>query len=263
MSVAKYYYLAKSDFLEKVTYGWSQFFGITFIGIILFIYLHIWTAIYAGKPSIEGFSLAQMIWYLAVTEASTSSSATNWMEKIGEEVKSGQFASALLKPMNYAYGKFALNLANFFFMLPVMLGLSLLMAFIFTGPIALSVKGVILSLVALTIGTVLNFTIVLILGLSVFWFEDNTAFYWIYQKCIFILGGMIVPLDVYPQWLQGIVFYLPFSFIVYMPAKLFVAYSDALFMQTLIGQLAWLVPSTLVLLFVYKRALKEANINGG
>ena len=37
------------------------------------------------------------------------------------------------------------------------------------------------------------------IGLSAFMVEDVSAFMWIYQKLAFIFGGMLIPLDFYPQ----------------------------------------------------------------
>ena len=80
---------------------------------------------------------------------------------------------------------------------------------------------------------ILNFCISVIIGLAAFVTEDVNAFVWIYQKMAFIFGGLIIPLDFYPAWMQTIARLLPFSAMLYLPAHLFVSPSLAALFYTL------------------------------
>jgi ABC-2 type transport system permease protein len=109
----------------------------------------------------------------------------------------------------------------------------------------------------------LNFCIAAMIGLAAFVVEDISAFQWIYQKLAFILGGLLIPLDFYPGWLQNICRALPFSSITYAPARLFVSPSISAFAGVFGLQIVWIVILGLLLTFTYKRSLTQLTVNGG
>jgi len=101
------------------------------------------------------------------------------------------------------------------------------------------------------------------IGLSAFLVEDVSAFMWIYQKLAFMLGGMLIPLDFYPDWLQAIAKALPFSSITYGPARLFVTPTVELFINVMTLQIVWVVILALLLTFSYRRGVAYLTVNGG
>jgi ABC-2 type transport system permease protein len=120
-----------------------------------------------------------------------------------------------------------------------------------------------LALVTLTGAWLLHFCVNALIGLASFAVEEVTPFEWIYQKLVFILGGMLVPLDFYPPWLQTIARSLPFAYMMYGPARLFVRPDPILFVQILLGQLLWLAVIGSLLAFVFSHGMKRLAINGG
>jgi len=74
---------------------------------------------------------------------------------------------------------------------------------------------------------------------------------------------MLIPLDFYPAWLQTIAKSLPFAYMMYGPARLFVQPDIQLFAQITIGQLLWLAVFGGILALVFSRGMKKLAINGG
>jgi len=109
----------------------------------------------------------------------------------------------------------------------------------------------------------LNFCITCLIGLAAFLVEDVAPFVWIYQKFIFILGGFLIPLDFYPQWLQVIAKALPFSAMIYGPSKLFVAPTVELFMNVIMLQLIWIITLGITLILAYHHGVAYLTVNGG
>jgi len=73
-----------------------------FLLLILFIFIHLWRAAYAssGSETIEGFALNQIIWYLVFAEAVTMA-CPQLCVRIEEEVKQGEVAVRLIRPIAY------------------------------------------------------------------------------------------------------------------------------------------------------------------
>jgi ABC-2 type transport system permease protein len=123
--------------------------------------------------------------------------------------------------------------------------------------------GWLFALIAVLGALTLNFCITCLIGLSAFLVEDVAPFMWIYQKFIFILGGFLIPLDFYPGWLQVFAKALPFSAMIYGPAKLFVAPTWELFANILFMQTVWIIVVGAVLVVSYRRGVAYLTVNGG
>ena len=80
----------------------------------------------------------------------------------------------------------------------------------------------------------------------------------LYQKLIFVLGGMLLPLEVLPPTLETIARWLPFSAMAYIPARLASGHFEP---HLLLIQVGWLVALGLATKFVFEagqRRLLEA-----
>jgi ABC-2 type transport system permease protein len=117
-------------------------------------------------------------------------------------------------------------------------------------------------LVAL-LAVLIDFLVMSIIGLLAFVTEDTFSFRLIYQKFVFILGGLMIPLDFLPGWLQGIARILPFNLTTYAPAKLFVAFTWQQFGQIALLQFFWLALIGGVLFWQYRWATQRLVVNGG
>ncbi len=263
LSVSKYFALAKADFFEKLNYFGTQVFSSFFICLVIFIFFNIWTAIYAGKGIIEGFTIAQMLWYLGVAELIVMSSQLRWIETISEEVRTGIVASMLLKPINYVFSKLVLHMSNFLYGFFTSGFFVIFVVYYLAGPIDVLPRAVVFSFISIIFGTLLNFVILACLGFIAFWIEDSHAIFWIYQKGLFILGGMLIPLDVYPEWIKGAIINLPFSFIIYNPAKLFIQFNFLEFLRVLFWQLGYIALFSVILFVIYQIGIRRLQINGG
>ena len=73
----------------------------------------------------------------------------------------------------------------------------------------------------------------------------------------------MLPLDMFPTWLQNIAYALPFPYMMYAPARLFVKPDTILFWHMLGGQVAWVLVFVALVAFVYKRSEKFLTVNGG
>jgi ABC-2 type transport system permease protein len=124
-------------------------------------------------------------------------------------------------------------------------------------------EGFIIAIPAILGAWALHFCINAMIGLSAFAVEDVSAFTWIYQKLAFIFGGMLIPLDFYPAWLQVIAKAMPFASAIYGPARLFVTPNAGLFINVMSLQLIWILVLGILLAVVYRRGLAQLTVNGG
>jgi len=95
-------------------------------------------------------------------------------------------------------------------------------------------------------------------GIS-FWLRDTRAAWFLYQKLVFILGGMLLPLEVLPDVLRHVASALPFAAMAYVPARTAAGHVAP---GLLLVQAGWLVVFVVAALAVFgagERRLQEVG----
>ena len=95
-------------------------------------------------------------------------------------------------------------------------------------------------------------------GLS-FWFGDSGAAWFLYQKLIFMIGGMLIPPQVLPGWLQGAARVLPFRAMAYAPGRLASGHVEPMI---LVEQLGWLVVLCVIATSVFGAGERRLQVVG-
>lgn len=258
----KYLHIAKINFLNNIQYFGEFFFKAVFILIILFIFTNIWQAIYQNQVSIEGFTITMMLWYLLMAE-SLVVSAPNVIREVNKDIQSGEIAYQLNKPYNYIGYYLSKVLSYRIISFGVTLALGAVLIFFMVGGIAFNLFNFILVLLVVLLAMILDFFMLMSLALLAFWFEDTNSFRWIYDKILFTLGGMLIPLEIFPKWLSSFSGVLPFSFVAYYPSKLFVDFSFSQFYYVTLVQVVYIVFFMLISFLIYQKGVRGLNINGG
>jgi ABC-2 type transport system permease protein len=235
-----------------------------FLAIILFIFFQLWQATYktSGQSQLAGLSLAQMLWYLAMTEAITTS-RQRVAAAVDSDVRTGAVAVHLLRPLSYPFYRLWTDIGERGVSFGLRVVVATLIALVFVGPIGFSPVGLLLFLLSLPLAFLLDFLGFFVVGLLAFWIEDTSGLSLLYSRLTMILGGMLIPIELFPDPWQPIVRALPFSSTIYGPAKMFVAPQWPFLLDLWLRQgLAVLVFAT-VMALIYTAALKKINSNGG
>jgi ABC-2 type transport system permease protein len=258
----KYLALAGISIKNALVYRANVTGRMIFYFVFIFVFFSLWRMVYSGNE-IAGYNLTQMVWYVCMTELVVFCSGAGIFGVMNQEVKSGSIAYELLRPWNYIYKQFASTLGNMTFSASVFTLMAIVLGFIFVGPLpgfnAAAIPFIILSFI---LSITMNFFFLMSLGLLAFYFEENSPFYFIYQKLLFVFG-MLIPIEFLPLWAQGILRYLPFSLITWGPAKMVVDFSFEYAMQILPLQIIWCVVAISLAHFVFSRGVKKVNVHGG
>ncbi len=262
--VGKYGAILRMSVVNHLAY-WSEVLlrGI-FLVLIIFVFVQLWSLTYRtlGTNQLGDYSLPQMIWYFAFAEAIILS-APMLRNKIDQEVKSGELAYRLNKPYNYVFYLAADYAGERLVRFGLMLGLGSALALLFVGPIRFTLPGLGGAVLVLVGAMVLDFLISCAIGLLSFWVEDTWAFDFIYRRMVMLLGGMMIPLDVFPEPLSSIARALPFSAIVYGPARLWVAPTPDFFITTLLRLIIALGIAAALVALLYRAGQRNVTVNGG
>lgn len=258
----KYGFVSRISFQNKMAYPLDVLVRTFFFAVVLLIFTQLWTALLGSDSSIAGFSRAQLVWYLMITE-SIMLSNSRIDRRIEEDVKSGAVAYTLIRPLNFVWYQCSIYWGETLAMLLFNAAIGALVAFTLVGPPPLTLLAIPFLLASVGLALFLNFFTRMVLALLAFWVEDTSPFFWIYSKLLFTLGGMFIPLEVYPEWLRRISAALPFNYILYRPAKLLVDFEVREVAAVLSGQILWTVVLAGLALFIYGKGVQKVSVNGG
>lgn len=259
----KYLAIFKMNLLNNLAYPAELVTRSLMILLFMWIFFQLWRVVYAssGSESLHSLTLRDAMWYFLLAET-LELGRPRLCRAISEQVKDGSIAYLLNKPYNFLAYQLSSGLGDSLPRMGMLFLLGGALVWVMAGPPPDLVNWP-LALVALTGAWLLHFCFNALIGLAAFVAEEVAPFEWIYQKFTFVLGGMLIPLDFYPQWLQTISKSLPFAYMMYGPARLFVRPDSQLLLQILSGQILWLILLGGLLLLAFSRGMKRLAINGG
>ncbi|MCR8629762.1 ABC transporter permease [Paenibacillus radicis (ex Xue et al. 2023)] len=234
-----------------------------FLIMIMYIFMQLWRVTYQGEGTalIEGYSYEQIIWYILFAEALTTA-FPSLSTKIEEEVKNGDVGYKLTRPLSYIGYHYVGYVSEVSIRLLVNVCIGGLLGVIMFGwpSFGWGWAGFLLvSFGAVTINFLLN----MVLALCSFWVEETRGLEFVYHKMLFTIGGMLMPLELFPQQLQAVCRWLPFQTVLYFPAKTVVRWADVQLLSMLLTQAAWVAVLAAVVGLMYLRGVKKLNVNGG
>ena len=233
---------------------------VVFFATILGVFSSLWRAVSEAGMPIASDPKA-LVWYLAATEWVVLSAPPIYIEVL-EAFRRGDVVYQLGRPVSYVGAAFAEGLGVLAMRAPILGVTACACAFVITGwipPVGVLVRVASFGLVAAALITALYLWI----GLLAFWLEDVAPVYWVTQKLMFVLGGLMLPLELYPDFIRRAATFTPFPSLLAGPAS-FVLPGGGVGPDVLASRLAiWAGVTTLALGWVFRRATSALTVNGG
>jgi ABC-2 type transport system permease protein len=242
--------------------NYQSLIGISiFLVTCLIIFSQLWK-IATLKNYLGLYTRENLLWYIAFNEWILIAIPEVQLH-IEDDYRTGRLLYQLPKPVSYLGSVLAENLGVFFVNF-VVLGVT---AFLFTAikfhafPFGLPLM--LLSLILGFAAGLLAILFQMVIGLSSFWLHEVGPLYWIWEKFLFMCGGLLLPLTLYPGWIQKVAYFTPFPVILGQRSFLLIDFNINSFFWLLLSLLGWGMVSIFLLKIVYKRGIKILNIGGG
>jgi len=236
-------------------YGRAVFFI-----VLLGVFTSLWTAVKeAGMPIAA--EPGALVWYLAITEWIVLSVPTIQID-IQEAIRRGDVVCQLGRPVSYVGAMLAEGIGALLVRMPLLFVVACAMSFALTKhlpPIAVLAVVAALGLVAAALLTALYVG----LGMIAFWLGDASPLWWVSQKLLFVLGGMMMPLTLYPDVIQRIAAFTPFPAILAGPATLALHGSVEGAGSVVLMLAGWSATTIIALELLFRRATRTMTLNGG
>ena len=198
--------------------------------------------------------------YVGVTEIAVLGTPAMHI-KLEDDIRSGLLESRLLRPKSHLLLRFAEGMGGACARMATltMCGALLLTLSSFAPPTLIWWPAILLvMLLAATVGVQLSLAV----GLSVFWLGRVLPPYIVVQKIAFLLGGLMAPVTLYPDWLASLAMASPFAAQLYWPATFVTAPSPLTFAQTVCWQLIWIALMSLILHWIWARGVARVLREG-
>jgi ABC-2 type transport system permease protein len=265
-ALSKYAAFARVGFAEARAEPGELYARVAFLVVILGVLSALWRAVGASATaSAVGAGgvgdRATMVWYIAMTEWVLMSAPLLHFD-IEAEVRRGDVAYQIARPVSYVGAHVARGVGALVFRAPVLLVAACATALVFAGPppSVATIAGIV------AIGVAAAFVMSAWyagLGLLAFWLGDIAPVYWIWQKLTFVLGGLLLPLTFYPRIVMRIATVTPFPALLTGPASFVLARPLYGTLELIAWQALWLIVAIAVALLLFRRATRTLQLNGG
>ena len=209
----------------------------------------------AGTLPPGGFAV-----YLAVTEWVTLS-VVAVERRLEDDIRFGGLEPYLLRPKSYLLQRVAPAMGETM-VRGAALGAAGLAAFALSGR-ALPSTDAWPALAALGIlGCILGLLLNVLVGLAAFWMRRIQPVMLIMQKLDFLLGGLVAPVSLYPDWLFEFAKATPFGAHLYWVGVQALTPSPGLFLAGVGWQMLWIAALTALCALLWRTGLRKALREG-
>jgi ABC-2 type transport system permease protein len=231
-----------------------------FFAVILGVFSSLWRAV-AGSGIAATADPRALVWYLAATEWILLSAPMIHLD-IQEAVRRGDVISQLGRPVSYTGSTFVEGLGMLAVRAPFLGLTAYVCAFAFTG--WTPSFGAVARVVPLGfVGSALITALYLLVGLLAFWMSDILPVWWVWQKLMFVLGGLMLPLELYPDFIRKMARFTPFPAALAGPASLVLDFARVDAGALLRDLVMWSSIVTLAIWTLFRRVTSTLTVNGG
>jgi len=198
----------------------------------------------------------RLVSYLAVTEWIAFAVSLPYRE-VEADIRSGTIETRMLRPFPYGLAMLATWTGEVACRLIVLGAAGVLAVLYATGSVGLTPASAALVGLAGALGALLVLLWHLPIGHAAAWLGVSAPVFWIWQKFLFVLGGLIMPLTIYPPALGAIAKASPFAAMLFAPGSLMLDGSWPHAATVLAQQLLWLAVSAFAAVAVERAAQRR------
>lgn len=231
-----------------------------FYVIVVSVIAALWRAAAAANHGlIAGYSGRSLTWYMAASEAATVALNVRMIEYIGTDISDGSVAVEMLRPASVVAIRLASETGQALGRLVALMGMGTLLCLLVVGAPP-SWSGLALAAPALVLAVMCNLAMQHAVAAAAFWTRDARTSWFLYQKFVFILGGMLLPLEILPTAVHHVALALPFMAMSYVPARLASGHPDLALMGL---QVLWLTVAIGAAVAAFGAGQRRLQVVGG
>jgi ABC-2 type transport system permease protein len=261
--------VARVAFRRQLAYRTANLAGLVTNAFFGLLRVSLFIALFQAstQPTIGGYDLQSAASYTWVTQAMIMViSLWGWWD-IETTIRTGDVVTDLARPFSYLgywlardYGRaayFAL-----FRGLPGLIFGQLTVAGGLRWPATFVDWSMLLA--SLVLAVAISFAWRFLLNISAFWTTDARGLGGIAGALVMFLGGFILPLRLFPEWIQPVLLSLPFASIIQVPTDIFIGRLSGVAALLALGtQAVWAVSLLALAQLTVLFAVRRVSVQGG
>ncbi len=226
----------------------------------------LWTVIYAASNTtvINGFPSSDIFIYFFLTAAlARVFPVVDVSQDMQSDIKSGDIAASLMRPMNYPLLQFATSFGDtfvdfIFITMPIFL-----LVCVIAGFIPASVNTAVFA-VEIVLGFLMTYLMFFFVGCLAAYFVNINGIVNVLLWVFNVLGGRLIPLSVFPTWIASILALLPFGTVFYLPVVTLSGFASWSYIETgILVMLAWTAIFLMMSVIMWKISREKIMASGG
>jgi ABC-2 type transport system permease protein len=279
MKAEKYISISKCYFKQAYVYRMENILNIISSTFFVFIIYYLWKAVFKSQGNFNYLKLNETLTYVVIITIISKIISKNTELEVGEYVVSGNISVYLIKPINFfsymIFNRIGYLLFNFIFSIIPLLSVAV---FILKIDLRTSLLNIFVFILSVVFSFILIYIFEFLIGLTGFYTEQVFGISLLKVSLVNILAGLTVPLDFYPEYLQKILFNLPFQAMYYIPISIYLNLPhktnyiqniliklgiNNILLNLIIEQLIWIVCISFVTSIFWKVSKRKLVIQGG
>jgi ABC-2 type transport system permease protein len=270
MAFRKYWNIFRVSLIERLTYRGDFLLGTVLRFLPTLTTILLWEAVYASAPHavLADYDRRQMIAYLLLVHVSRMfSSMPGLAFGIARDIRDGDLKKYLLQPIDMLAYLLAYRVAHkaaYIATSALPYGVLFFLCrsyFSLPDPLGPTLWA---YAAALVLAFVIGFCFEASLGMLGFWILEVSSLLYVVNTLNFFVSGHMFPLDLLPAPWGGLLKALPFKYLAYFPAALFLNKVPQAELPAELGTaLAWAVFFFVLARVLYRRGLRRYSAFGG
>ena len=223
-AVTKYLQVARITWKSMLAYQADTWLGAALSGVRVLLSFLLWSAVFAGRSEVGGYTLPMMITYAllsAMLARLQHQDALAW--QLASEIKAGVFSKYLVHPISVVQYFLSAGLGRWSYLLIINAVALIVWGGIFSHWLVLPASPEAWWIVLLIpLGAVCMLLLNHLVASLSLKYLDVTGLMIIKNTLIEFFSGAFIPLQLLPALITGLLKFTPFYYVVYYPASLFI-----------------------------------------
>lgn len=263
--MSAYLYLAKMKMINSLTYRFEVITVLVTNLIMMMATVFLWKTAFNGIDNASGVNEGQMVTYAILSSILSSIFSFEVEATLNSNIREGNIAIDLLKPINLIGKYFAQDIGGFITnlvnkLLPL---IAIVLLFIKILPPVNFIYSLLFSF-SVILCYLLLWSMDAIFGIMTFWLMDIGNLVGIKNVFIKLLSGSIIPIWFFPNSLQSILNFLPFQYTYQTCLSIYIGKLSVIqAVEAICIQGIWTFLLMMIVYLLWNKARKSVQVQGG
>lgn len=225
----------------------------------------LWSAIFQSREGLFGYNREQILTYILLSQLIGAIVFSSRTSEVGQEINDGTLSNFLLAPINYIRYWWARDISDKILNIGFSVFEVAFLILLFRPPIfaQTDILTLLLCGVVIFLSIILFFYISFLLSLSGFWTADVWAPRFLFFVFTDFFAGRFFPLDIFPEKIFNLLRFLPFTYLLFFPLKIYLGDFDyGEIIQGIVIIVVWIGIFYTLVNLIWKKGLRKYEAQG-